>query len=419
MMGRQSWLLLGWSWVLAGAPGWAQPLLEGSEAPPPEAVLSVEARVARATALLAGGQPEAAIQLCQEGLGQDSTAVPLYTTLAAVYARDGRYSQAIEQLERALHFRPDYVLGHVNLGGIYTKLGQFQNAEPHLKKALELAPEQPVVLRRLGEFYLNGQQPGPAALYLRKAILLNPGDATLYFSLGKALEALGGEPDALVAYQQAARLDLGFEEAYFRAATLARKLDQAGYADSAMAVFGHLQELSARGLDQAKTLRELRKAVMNTPEDAQHNQNLGLFYAEQGYEAEALNQFERVLQLRPGDFRVLNRMGNILLHQQRLEEALEHYERAAQLAPDFALAHMNAGQACMQLKNPQEALAHYQQAVTLAPQVPVAWYYLALCHLALEQPAAADSVLDQALAVVRTEGKARQSLEELREKIRK
>jgi tetratricopeptide (TPR) repeat protein len=72
----------------------------------------------------------------------------------------------------------------------------------------------------------------------------------------------------------------------------------------------------------------------------------------------------------------------------------------------------------MQLKNPQEALAHYQRAVALAPQVPVSWHQLALCHLALKQPAAADSVLGQALGVVRTEGQARQDLEELREKIR-
>ena len=394
-----------WAMLLAGAAASAQ-------------TLEVESRVSQTNALLAAGRQEEALQLCREGLAQDSTALPLYTAIAAIYAREGRYSLAIEQLETALRFDPRYVLGYVNLGGIYTKLGQAQNAKPHLKRALELAPDQPVVLRRLGEFYLNDQQPGPAAFHLRQAILLNPGDATLYFSLGKALEALGGEPEALGAYQQAARLDIGFEEAYFRAATLARKLGQTGYADSAMAVFGHLQQLSARGLDQAKALRELRKAVMNTPEEAQHNLNLGIFYAEQGYEAEALNQFERVLQLRPGDFRVLNRIGNILLHQQRPEEALKRYERAYQLSPDFALAHMNAGQACMQLKRSQDALVHYQRAVALAPQVPVAWYYLALCHLALAQPAVADSVLGQALAVVRTEGKARQSLEELREKIR-
>ena len=89
----------------------------------------------------------------------DSTIVPLYGILAAVYAREGRYMQAIDNLEKAVKLQPDYAVGYANLGGMYTKLGRYEQAEQSLERARNLAPERPSIHRRLGELYLNTDRP--------------------------------------------------------------------------------------------------------------------------------------------------------------------------------------------------------------------------------------------------------------------
>ncbi len=143
--------------LLAGGAAWAQPL-------------DMESRISQANARLAAGSQEEAIRLFGEGLAQDCTALPLYTALAAIYAREGRYSLAIEQLEIALRFDPGYVLGYVNLGGIYTKLAQYHRAEPHLKKALELAPQVPGAWHQLALCHLALEQPAAADSVLGQAL---------------------------------------------------------------------------------------------------------------------------------------------------------------------------------------------------------------------------------------------------------
>ena len=378
-----------------------------------------EAHIRLAGALLEEGAGEAAITACRAGLAVDSTLVPLYGILAAVYAREGRYMQAIDNLEKAVKLQPDYAVGYANLGGMYTKLGRYEQAEQSLERARDLAPERPSIHRRLGELYLNTDRPRAAARQLEQAARLNPDEGVVFYLAGKAHEALGHNEEAWPAYRKAARLDISLEEALFRVAALGRRLGYKAEADSALQAFHRLRQIGEQDRALAIQKHKLRTAVLNTPENPSYHYDLGVFFAHLGYHDEAVNKFDRVLQMRPEDFTTMTRKGNVLAALGKTIAALEFYGQALRLAPDFPPAHISAAHAYMQMNRPGTALEHYAKAVELVPEAPMIWYQLARCQVALKQLQAAETSLETGLQKATSNQNLRLKLEALLAKVRK
>ena len=365
-----------------------------------------------AGALLKLGQPLAAIQACSTGLALDGQAWPLYHTLAAAYASQGHYAQAIQSLEAITQGQPDDVLAQVNLGGIYTQLGRYDQAEDFLKAARRLAPHQVAVRRRLGELFLHTGRPDSALGEFKTALRGDPDGAVLHFLSGKAHETARPE-QALEAYRQARRRDPGFADAHYRTAVLARRLGRATLADSALQAFQNLRAIGADHPERLTQLKELRAAVLDAPEEPLHHFQLALFFARHGYTSQALNRFARVLHLAPDDFRAMNHMGSILLRGKQAAQALEFFTSALIRNARFTPAHLNAGNAYMVLEKPSEAARHYAQAAQLAPKMPVIWHQLAQARLALGDRAQALQAVEKGLAVSGTDGTMRRVLEAL------
>ena len=367
-------------------------------APPARSSSPIPRYLEQARNHLAEGRFLEAVAICQEGLKQDSTAVPLYNLMANAYAADGRYAPAIEALEQVVRLMPNFAVAHVNLGGIYTKLGQYPEAEKHLQQALALDPKQPAVHRRLGEVYLGTDRYPEAVEQFGQALALYPEDSTLYFYLGQALEGAGRNADALNAFSQAVHLDIGFPEALYRLAALARNQDRRALADSALARFQHLQAIGKGDTDVPKQMKKLRASVLNAPEDPVHHYRLGAFFAQQGYLDEALDKLAKTARLQP-PASLLNQMGGLLLHYQHPQEALAYYRQAIDTEPTYVPALVNAANLLSSLQRHSEALAYYQKATELSPQVPNTWYFLGMGQLNAGQPQAAKQTLQKALAL--------------------
>ena len=363
--------------------------------PPARASSSAGHYLEQAKAQLNEGHFLDAVAVCQEGLKQDSTAVPLYNLMANAYAADGRYAPAIEALEHVVRLVPNLAIAHVNLGGIYTKLGQYADAEQHLRQALALDPQQPSVHRRLGEVYLGTDRYPEAMEEFGQALALYPEDATLYFFLGQALEGAGRDADALSAFAQAAHLDIGFPEALYHLAVVARKQGRTALTDSAMARFQHLQTIGKGDPEVPKQLKKLRASVLNAPEDPLHHFRLGAFFAQHEYLDEALNKFAKAASIQP-PAALLNQMGGALLHHQRPDAALAYYQKALDAEPTYMPALINTATLLTSLKRHAEALAYYQKAVALGPQTPNTWYYQGLGQASANQPQSAKQSLEKA-----------------------
>ena len=342
--------------------------------PPPNLTPYIE----QARTFYTTGSLEKAIEICQNGLALDSTAVPLLNILASTYSAQGRYSLAIEHLEKMLHFQPDYILAYINLGGIYTKLGQFNKAEPHLLRALELDPLQSSVRRRVGELYLGTDRPAKAVTQFQQALSIYPNDATLYFYLGQALEAVNQDEDALQAFKKATTLDIGFGQAFYRLGLLARKTQRPQLATEAVGRFGYLQKIAHSNPDVIQEMKGLRASILNAPEDAVHHYNLGLFFLRHEYIKEALNKFAKVVNLQPSDVQFLHQIGDQLLQHQHPAAALDYYQAVLNQDPTYFPVLINAGNIAGRLQRFDEAIGFYRQATHAKPEDPVGWYHLGM-----------------------------------------
>lgn len=357
--------------------------------PPPVPVNHLD----RARAHFAATRFEQAAAAARAGLALDSTNADLHNVLASSHAAQGRYALAIESLETTVRLQPDYAMGFVNLGGIYTKLGQYDRAATYLQRAVQLHSDNSPVRRRLGELYLATGRYAEATRELREALRLFPNDATLYYYLGQSLAAENRSAEALAAFQRATVLDIGFADAFYRLATLARQAGRGPLAQQALASFEHLQALSG------KEVKRLRAAILNAPEEAAHHYNLGLFFVRHGYFAQAENKFDRAVALRSGDLALLNRLAGDLIKLQQPEAALRYLQIALNQDPAHFPSLLSAGHIAGQLGRYDEAVAHCRRATAVRPDDAEGWYLLGLGLFSKGERADAEQALRRSLAL--------------------
>ena len=193
----------------------------------------------RAIRLFAEQQDDKAIQLLQEALRLDPAFADGYEALGVILGRSGRFDEAIDIFKRLEEVAPNEPMVHTNLSLFYMKLGDKQAAEEEKAKAtvkqfsrfgalkkdelrakeeeqhkqtealrkkqmfeevLEIDPEDPIALFGLGNAYSALGDWSNAEKVLSKASSLQRDNSAIYVPLGKALELLNREADALKVY---------------------------------------------------------------------------------------------------------------------------------------------------------------------------------------------------------------------------
>ena len=90
--------------------------------------------------------------------------------LATGYMEKGEYEIALEKLQRALQFDPDYATAHTVLGVLYGRINKPDLAGKHFKRAAELNPNDGGVLNNYGQYLCQIKQYQKAYPYFAKAI---------------------------------------------------------------------------------------------------------------------------------------------------------------------------------------------------------------------------------------------------------
>lgn len=90
--------------------------------------------------------------------------------LATGYIQQGEYEVALEKLERALQFDPDYATAHTVMGVLYGRIGELELAGEHYKRAAELNPHDGSVLNNYGQYLCQTRQYEKAYPYFERAV---------------------------------------------------------------------------------------------------------------------------------------------------------------------------------------------------------------------------------------------------------
>ena len=187
---------------------------------------------------------ENSVALWTHTLKGSPLSIVAHNNLGRALADRGEPEQALEQFQRAVEIRPDYVQARYNLGNLLMQQGRLTEAEQQLRQVVE-------------------QQAGVARPHS---------------DLGNCLLRQGRYSEAEEEYQKALKIDPLFADAHYN---LAVALHHQGHVDEAA--------------------EHYRRATTLDPTNAAAYNNWGVLLESQGDIAEALTQYRRALEIEPGN----------------------------------------------------------------------------------------------------------------------
>jgi tetratricopeptide (TPR) repeat protein len=114
---------------------------------------------------------------------------------AKIWAAQEQIDKAMDELERAVHLRPDYATAWSDLGGLRRLALDNAGAIVALQRAVVLKPDDALAQYRLGQLYLHDGHAIKAAEHLKQALFYNPNDRATLYNLMLALRKAGRAED--------------------------------------------------------------------------------------------------------------------------------------------------------------------------------------------------------------------------------
>lgn len=297
---------------------------------------------------------------------------------AAARILSGSYTDAHEDLRRAVSLKPDNSNYQANLGYVLWKLGRIDEAIKSERAALKLDDKNFTAHYQLGRFLLrmNGpSQAAEAAVHLRRALELDPLKQEVRFELIAAYRALGDRAQAST--------QLGF-------LSDARPTDPRVFYTSAL--------LATDREDLEAAIRDFREAMRRDPTLFNAWQDLGLVYIKLKRWPEAVDTFDELARRQPNSVDAAYLHALSLLNNGRAAEAEREARRALRINAGAAEAHTLLG-VILASREPanSEASEALSQAAALKPNSFDAHFYLGRVLYALRDYAGASRSLREAV----------------------
>ncbi|MGQ9494224.1 MAG: tetratricopeptide repeat protein [Anaerolineae bacterium] len=131
------------------------------------------------------------------------------------YLEQGKFNEAVAELQSAIRLDPSSVEGHFHLGNAYFQQGKLEDAAKAFQKTLDLDPGNVDALSNLGATYYELGQFEKATVEFKKAINLKPNDADIHYNLGAAYVQQFQFDAGIAEFQEALRLNPNLIRAYF------------------------------------------------------------------------------------------------------------------------------------------------------------------------------------------------------------
>lgn len=135
---------------------------------------NIVARNNLANLYLEGGHPGRALPHYLEAVRIHPVFWQARIQAGKIFAGQGRFDEAIAQLESALETSPGNPEAHFHLGTVYSLTGNLSDAVKHLEASVMINPYDPVAFNNLGSVYFRAGYPDHAIACFEKALELNP-----------------------------------------------------------------------------------------------------------------------------------------------------------------------------------------------------------------------------------------------------
>ena len=348
-----------------------------------------------ARALLALGDPAAAIANLQSALQLTPTDRALLALLAEAFEKAGLLEDARATLEQLLTLAPNDGAVLRALADVFAALGNMTKAVDLLRQACDAAPQDssnwaalaerllhaglpeearqamaraiecasPLageIAYRAAQFMMTLKQYAEAALLIERALENDPRDTALISTLGEAMQKSARYPEAVEAFARAAELE---PEETSHLTNAAEALWEDGRRAAAMAYW--------------------HKALTVDPHSAWIHRRLAVGLAEDGSFEEAVTHFEEALSTSPQDVDLAREASRAAIRAGRLEQAEAWLARVLEDQPDSKEALRLKAGVDIAAGHAGEAIAAGQRLVEEDPHDGLAWALLAQAHVRL------------------------------------
>ena len=355
--------------------------------------------------------------------------------------RQGKYKEALQQLEAAERLQPSNPVIPNLLGITETKLGNIAAADMYYKTAIHLSPEMPAPYKNLGFNELNAKKYTSAEKALNTALALSPEDPFIHYYLavlylntsrdGQAIKQLGParslvESDPLTAIQMVkaciqmnmmneatplissleSRSAISSTEEYQLAILMSVKhmypeaverFQRA--AEMEPEVWGNQYNLAIAMLNAGQNkaaVQVLEHLASLRPKDANIDSLLGIAYEASGQLTQALRAYRGAILLDPRNQDRYLDYSRLLMEMDRFDEATEFIREGEKVTPDAYGLQLRLGAVQMMEGNYTDARHSFQQCIDRHPEIVIGHIALAQTYMKQGKETQAAAVLQSA-----------------------
>jgi tetratricopeptide (TPR) repeat protein len=263
-------------------------------------------------------------------------------------------------------------------GKVAEGLGQSKEAVRHFRNAIKLEPKSVRAYMALAQHYTSTKRPGEAVGILVEAQKKVDITAEVRRVLGWAELQRNHFDDAIKQFTQALEMEPRDSSAQFGLAVAYRrkwKLDEAAAelakVEALDAKFPGLAlergRLAEAGGDMDAATESYRKALLESPDDAALKSRMGAVLVLAGKYEESEKLLREVLDSQPYSAEAEHYLGRIELERAQLEAARQRFLRAARLEPESGLYRMYVAWVALESNEMSTALRELDAALKLDP----------------------------------------------------
>ena len=285
----------------------------------------------------------------------------------AIQGGDGTLEKAETQFQRAIALQADLPLAHYSLGGVYQQQGKYEQALQEMETCIRLIPQNLPAYYKQGEIYLQQDRLDEAFKSFKMVLGIKPNWVYAYYGLGSVYLKRGELNAARATFEKAIRRNEKFAPAYFK-----------------------LGQVLASENRFEEALKAYKDAAKHQAYTAEVLYELGAIFAQKGNPDGAINLYRRAIAIDPNYAPAHLQLGDIYYINNQHDLALEHYKRAFEAEPatkDYfikRLAPYHAGEMAI-----DEAKSLLDRTLALNPEEPRGYFYYAQVEVDAGNPTAA------------------------------